>query len=76
MKKRFFHISNLLISSLIVTLGFGSCKTTKKVEQKSGDDQMEKLDSIKVMPGRDVRVLYGPPPSRIVPLAPQKNDEK
>ena len=69
MKKKIYAISNLVLSSLIALLGFGSCKTPK-VEMKdkavSNTNQVvQPTDTVsKPKPQRDIRVLYGPPPVR------------
>lgn len=65
MKKRFFTLSNLVLSSLITMLGFGACKSAKSVEKNS--DQQNNGDTIIVAPQKprgEIRVLYGPPPVR------------
>lgn len=41
MKKLFYHVSNVLLSSLIALLGFGSCKTTKEVSKEKVDANTE-----------------------------------
>ena len=33
MKKNFYRVTNVLLSSLIALLGFGSCKTTKNASK-------------------------------------------
>ena len=41
MKKNFYRISNVLLSSLIALLGFGSCKTTKEAGKEKVDATTE-----------------------------------
>lgn len=69
MAKKLYSFSNLMLTSLIALLGFGSCKTTKKVESpKDPTNNIDKLtiDSIfrPQTPDRTVRLLYGVPPTR------------
>ncbi len=82
MKKKFFTLSNLVLSSLITALGFGACKTTKTsvkeniptntekspAEDTDDDEPKQSTDSIAPIPkrpGGEIRVLYGPPPTRL-----------
>ena len=76
------HISRLttaILSTLLVMLGFGSCRSTKKTIQKAEEaalaEEAARTDSIRrarqnAMPivrpddSSQKRVLYGPPPSR------------
>ena len=69
MAKKFYSSWNLLLGSLIALLGFGSCKTAKKVQPQEETivyygpppaKVIEKKDSIKVM-----KLLYGAPPVQI-----------
>ncbi len=78
MKKKFFTISNLVLSSLITALGFGACKTAKTgvregssqneatEVKKDGGNTPAPSDTINPIrrPDKEVRVLYGPPPTR------------
>lgn len=68
MAKKFYSFSNLLLTSLIALLGFGSCKTTKKVESTKYSTNIDKLPVDSVFrpqtPDRTVRLLYGVPPTR------------
>ncbi len=70
MTKKFYSVFNWLLSSLIVLLGFGSCKTTKKVEKEGTTtesvDQGQAADSVqqKKLRGGEIRLLYGPKPPR------------
>ena len=57
MKKKFYSISNVVLSSLITMLGLGSCKCTREVEAVSGPPP---TDSIRNM--NDIKEVYGPPP--------------
>ena len=36
MKKKFFSLSNLILGSLIMLLGFGSCRTHKDIKEVYG----------------------------------------
>ena len=68
MKKRFYSSWNLLLGSLIALLGFGSCKTTKKVQQGEEAVVLYGAPPVKVEkqhPGGEMRLLYGVPPVRI-----------
>ncbi len=79
MKKKFFTISNLVLSSLITALGFGACKTTKTgikegssanattEVKEEGNSMPAPSDTINPIrrPDKEVKVLYGPPPTRI-----------
>jgi len=92
MTKKFYAITNLLLSSLIALLGFGSCKTAKKVEKENKDTNAELfgVDTIKPMPGKEaillyaarpikkeIRLLYGPAPiNKAVPIDEQEKKEK
>jgi len=62
-----------MLGSLIALLGFGSCKTTKKVQSIDepvvlyGPPPVEVEKQIeKQNPGREMKLLYGAPPVRIV----------
>lgn len=57
MKKRFYSITNMLLSSLIAMLGLGCCKSSKQVECVYGPPP---IDSISDM--QDIKEVYGPPP--------------
>ena len=57
MKKQFYSISNVLLSSLIAILGLGSCKSSKNIETVYGPPP---TDSIRDM--QDIKEVYGPPP--------------
>ena len=69
--KRITKLSTLLLSSLLVLLGFGGCKSVKKAskdENQAGKDTVNIID-VKDRPIRPddpsrMRLLYGPPPSR------------
>ena len=71
MKKRFFTVSNLLLSSLITMLGFGSCKTasTEKASEFKevyGPPPVYPVDTVRVVTVKQpepLKVVYGPPPS-------------
>ncbi len=68
--KQITKLSTWILSSLLVLLGFGGCKSSKKAVK---DDSQTSVDTVKVTkrpivvrpdePGR-VRVLYGPPPAQ------------
>ena len=70
--KRITKLSTMILSGLLVLLGFGGCKSVKKA---SKDDTQTAKDSVIItdLKGRPiqvrpddptrVRVLYGPPPS-------------
>ena len=80
MKKRFYSVTNLILTSLITMLGFGGCKTVKTVEQNSemNDNTLtiDTIDSAVPNKHREIRVLYGPPPTnKRVPLI-KKEDVK
>ena len=57
MKKRFYSISNVVLSSLIAMLGLGCCKSSKNIETVYGPPP---TDSIRDM--QDIKEVYGPPP--------------
>ncbi len=57
MKKRFYSITNVLLSSLIAMLGLGCCKSSKNIETVYGPPP---TDSIRDM--NDIKEVYGPPP--------------
>lgn len=80
MKKSFYQVSNILLSSLIALLGFGSCKTTKDVSKEKVDANTEAstphggitgpiTDSLNVVPrpvppSERVILLYGVRPPK------------
>ncbi len=70
MTKKFYSVFNWLLSSLIVLLGFGSCKTAKRVEKEGTTteniNQGQAADSLQKqkLPNGEIRVLYGPKPPR------------
>ena len=57
MKKRFYSITNVLLSSLIAMLGLGCCKSSKNIETVYDPPP---TDSIRDM--NDIKEVYGPPP--------------
>ena len=61
MKKRFWKVSNLLLTSLITALGFNACYMQKK---PSGQNEtvVSDSDTITEMPADEVVVVYGTPP--------------
>ena len=68
MTKKFYSFWNLLLGSFIAMLGFGSCKTTKKVQQGDGAVVLYSAPPVKVerMNSRqEIRLLYAVPPVRI-----------
>jgi hypothetical protein len=75
MKKKFYVVCNLLLSSLITLLGFGSCKTHKTVVKEDPVIYIDESvpppppDSIVKPPQTEpTPVLYGPPPTDRVRL--------
>lgn len=64
------RLTTIVLSSLLVLLGFGGCKSSKKATK---DENQSTTDSVRVTdqpihvrpddPTR-IRVLYGPPPAR------------
>ncbi|MCR5818380.1 MAG: hypothetical protein K6F89_04700 [Prevotella sp.] len=71
MAKRFYSFSNMMLTSLIALLGFGSCKTTKKVESPKDPTIEEKIQKLEVdtlpqRPDRAIKLLYGVPATRKV----------
>lgn len=74
MAKKYYSFTNMVLTSLIALLGFGSCKTTKKVENEPTPKESEfQLDADSVeraipRPRNEIRVLYGVPPTRMTPL--------
>lgn len=77
MTKRLYSLANILLTSLIALLGFGSCKTTKQAPiEPVIPPPMSKADSINVglipppdqivKPADPIKVVYGPPPARKV----------
>ncbi|MBQ7663191.1 MAG: hypothetical protein IJS48_07480 [Prevotella sp.] len=71
MAKRFYSFSNMMLTSLIALLGFGSCKTTKKVESPKDPTIEEKnqkleVDTLPQRPDRAIKLLYGVPATRKV----------
>ena len=71
MAKRFYSFSNMMLTSLIALLGFGSCKTTKKVESPKDptiEEKFQKLevDTLPQRPDRAIKLLYGVPATRKV----------
>ena len=84
MTKRVCSIVSIVLTSLITLLGFGSCKTTKKMTAENPElVPMSKADSIYqglipppdqvIKPIEPTPVLYGAPPVRIekVPEKPK-----
>lgn len=71
--KKITKLSTMVLSALLVLLGFGGCKSVKKA---SKDENQTAKDSISYdqLKGRPIeiqkddptrmRVLYGPPPSK------------
>ena len=92
MKKRYYAITNILLSSLIAMLGLGACKTSKKAEALRQAEMREQLrmDSIardhavkmeerarqieeqerlkREARKKELKVVYGPPPVKYVPV--------
>lgn len=76
MKKKIYSFWNLLLGSLIVLLGFGSCKSKKMIQQENEAVVLYGAPPVKVEkqdppvqveredPGRVMKLLYGPPPVR------------
>lgn len=67
MKKKFYTVTNLVLTSLITMLGFGSCKTAKPIEKEPVQSDSLSIDTIDAPirnPHREIRVLYGPPPAK------------
>ena len=57
MKKKFYSITNVVLSSLITMLGLGCCKSHEPIETVYGPPP---TDTIKNM--QDIKEVYGPPP--------------
>lgn len=76
MAKKFYSFWNLLLGSLITLLGFGSCKTAKKVQPDEPAIVLYGAPPVKIEkqeppvqverqdPGKVMKLLYGPPPVR------------
>ena len=68
MSKRIYSFWNLLLGSLITLLGFGACKTAKKVQQEEELPVLYGAPPAKVVepkPIQEMKLLYGVPPVRI-----------
>ena len=65
MKKKWFAAANAVLASLLVLLGFSSCKT-KSNAIKEGDKKQAKQERMKELSPDDRRykALYGVPPAR------------
>ena len=67
MAKRFYSFWNLLLGSLITLLGFGSCKTAKKVQPDDpaivlyGAPPPEIVEPPKPINPEPIKLLYGAP---------------
>ena len=57
MKKKFYSVTNVLLSSFITMLGLCCCKSSKQLETVNGPTP---TDSIRNM--QDIKEVYGPPP--------------
>ena len=67
MAKKFNSVWRLLLGSLIILLGFGSCKTSKNIQQPEDDVVLygPPPASIEKQPIDHIRLLYGVPPVRM-----------
>lgn len=71
--KKITKLSTVILSSLLVLLGFGGCKSGKRAAKEESQAAKDS-SSVTNIPGRHIqirpddptrmRVLYGPPPSR------------
>lgn len=69
MKKRVYSFWNLVLGSFIALLGFGSCKTSKKVQPTDGTVVLYGPPPVKVEKqnsGQEMKLLYGVPPVRVI----------
>ena len=78
MSEKITRITTALLSGLLVLLGFGSCRTSKRAAEKAEaeraaeqarQDSIERANNpatpiVKPDDPRMIRVLYGPPPAR------------
>ncbi len=70
MAKKINNVWRLLLGSFITLLGFGSCKTTKNVQQEEeqlvlyGPPPAEVIEKQEQEPVDRIRLLYGVPPVR------------
>jgi len=74
--KAITRVTTALLSGLLILLGFGGCRSSKRAAQKAAEEaEQARLDSIQKAQqqpqsiiGKDdptrIRVLYGPPPAR------------
>ncbi len=61
---------NAFLASLLVMLGFTSCKTTANGQDGGNQKSISKKNNDN--PNRTIRVLYGPPPAKYKsPIAPE-----
>lgn len=84
MKKKFYSICSLLLSSLITMMGFGACKTSSKVAvdqtQKNGNEETPPFptdDNRVIEPIKKpepIRVVYGPPPTQYARIVEEVPD--
>jgi len=70
MAKKFYSFWNLLLGSLITLLGFGSCKTAKKIQPEEpaivlyGAPPPEVIEQAKPIKPEPIKLLYGAPAVR------------
>jgi len=66
MRKRFVRIQNVLLGTLITSLGFGACRSAVKPSAYQIDDEKPTVKDV-----REIREVYGPRPDYDVPVIPK-----